>query len=73
MLKQAASYFTWKKPQPQALERSTVKDLPTFDELPAFKSFSGCAWSVWGEDDELGTVNLLTEDLVKTAATEEIR
>ncbi|KZT11175.1 uncharacterized protein LAESUDRAFT_754863 [Laetiporus sulphureus 93-53] len=44
--------------------------LPTFDELPSFHNLTGCAWDVWGKDDELGTVNLLTEDVVKEAAKE---
>jgi hypothetical protein len=47
--------------------------LPTFDELPTYKNFPGCAWEVWGPDDQLGTVNLLTEDVVKKAAEEEIK
>ncbi|KAF9024178.1 hypothetical protein BDZ89DRAFT_1162359 [Hymenopellis radicata] len=54
-------------------EDTTPKALPTFDELPSFKEYKGCAWSVWGEDDQLGTVNLLTEEIVKKAAAEEIR
>ena len=49
---------------------SSEKPLPTFDELPAYKKFPGCAWAVWGPDDQLGTVNLLTEDVVKKAAEE---
>ena len=44
--------------------------LPSFDELPSFRNFPGCAWDVWGKDDELGTVNLLTEDVVREAAKE---
>ena len=52
---------------------SSEKPLPTFDELPAYKNFPGCAWAVWGPDDQLGTVNLLTEDVVKKAAEEEIK
>ena len=52
---------------------SSERPLPTFDELPAYKNFSGCAWAVWGPDDQLGTVNLLTEDVVKKAAEEEIK
>ncbi|KAF8069223.1 hypothetical protein FPV67DRAFT_1111192 [Lyophyllum atratum] len=47
--------------------------LPTFDELPNFKNYPGCAWDVFPEDDELGTVGLLTEEVVKRAAQEEIR
>ncbi|KAL5511947.1 hypothetical protein ACEPAH_5166 [Sanghuangporus vaninii] len=45
-------------------------NLPTFDELPKFHEFSGCAWDLWGEGDELGTINLLTEDVVREAAKE---
>ncbi|RPD71268.1 hypothetical protein L226DRAFT_574034 [Lentinus tigrinus ALCF2SS1-7] len=44
--------------------------LPTFDELPKFKDFSGCAWEIWGKDDQLGTVNLLTDEVVKEASKE---
>ncbi|KZS89845.1 hypothetical protein SISNIDRAFT_458521 [Sistotremastrum niveocremeum HHB9708] len=47
--------------------------LPTFDELPKFRNFTGCAWQVWGSDDQLGTINLLTPDVVQRAAKEEIR
>jgi hypothetical protein len=46
--------------------------LPTFDELPSFHDFKGCAWEVWGKDDELGTINLLTPEVVARAAKEEI-
>ncbi|KAL0947805.1 hypothetical protein HGRIS_013878 [Hohenbuehelia grisea] len=49
------------------------KALPTFDELPMFNDFPGCAWQVWGTEDQLGTVNLLTDEAVKKAAQEEIR
>ncbi|KAK0493303.1 hypothetical protein EDD18DRAFT_416440 [Armillaria luteobubalina] len=49
------------------------RPLPSFDELPNLHNFKGCAWGLWGEEDQLGTVNLLTDDVVKQAATEEIR
>ena len=49
------------------------KKLPTFDELPMFKNMPGCAWTLWGENDQLGTVNLLTEEVVARAAKEEIK
>lgn len=49
---------------------SAERPLPAFDDLPPFKDFSGCAWEVWGKDDQLGTVNLLTDDLVKEASKE---
>ncbi|KAG6827311.1 hypothetical protein H0H92_012359 [Tricholoma furcatifolium] len=35
--------------------------IPAFDDLPKFKDMPGCAWGVWGPDDQLGTVNLLTD------------
>ncbi|KAH9939441.1 hypothetical protein B0H21DRAFT_756933 [Amylocystis lapponica] len=44
--------------------------LPTFDKLPQFHEFTGCAWDVWGKGDQLGTVNLLTDEVVKEAAEE---
>jgi hypothetical protein len=47
--------------------------LPAFKALPHYKNYTGCAWGVWPADDELGTVNLLTEDVVLRAAKEEIR
>ena len=62
---------------PQALSSTmattattTARKLPTFDELPTFKEFTGCAWEVWGKDDQLGTVNLLTPEVVKEASKE---
>ncbi len=47
--------------------------LPKFNELPHYKDFAGCAWDVWPEDDELGTINLLTQEVVLRTAKEEIR
>ncbi len=49
---------------------SAERPLPAFDDLPAFQDFPGCAWEVWGKDDQLGTVNLLTDELVKEASKE---
>ncbi|VDB85209.1 unnamed protein product [Peniophora sp. CBMAI 1063] len=49
------------------------RKLPSFDELPKFHDMPGCAWDVWGAGDQLGTVNLLTDDVVRRAAAEEIR
>lgn len=56
-----------------ATDQVAGKPLPAFDELPPFKNFPGCAWDVWGPDDQLGTVNLLTEEVVQRAAREEIK
>jgi hypothetical protein len=44
---------------------------PAFDELPLRKGDpKGSAWNLWGQDDELGTLNLITEDVTRAAATE---
>lgn len=57
--------------RPESLSPSMAeKQLPSFDELPNFHEFTGCAWEVWGKDDQLGTVNLLTEKVVAEAAQE---
>lgn len=46
--------------------------LPTFDELPPFHDMPGCGW-IWGEDDQLGTVNHLSNEVVQRACREEVR
>lgn len=46
--------------------------LPVFDELPPFHDMPGCGW-IWGEDDQLGTVNLLSDEVVQRACHEEVR
>lgn len=44
---------------------------PAFDELPFRKGDpKGSAWNLWGNDDELGTLNLITEDVTRAAAAE---
>ncbi|KAL4065068.1 hypothetical protein J3A83DRAFT_4435575 [Scleroderma citrinum] len=61
------------RPQEDEVPHKHARGLPTYDELPAFRGLKGCAWELWGKDDELGTVNLLTEDVVQRAAKQEIR
>lgn len=51
----------------------SFNNLPSFKELPNFHEFPGCAWDIWGKGDQLGTVNMLTDEVVKRAASEEIR
>lgn len=47
------------------------RTLPTFDELPVDKSGPpGNAWGLWGKDDELGMLNLITPEVVAAAASE---
>ncbi|KAH9890457.1 putative cyclase-domain-containing protein [Cubamyces lactineus] len=60
---------TQRKPQ-FTMTTAETRRLPAYDELPKFKDFSGCAWEVWGKDDQLGTINLLTDDVVKEASKE---
>lgn len=45
------------------------KPLPSFDELPAVPGNPpNSAWGLWGETDEVGTLNLLTDARVQAAA-----
>jgi hypothetical protein len=48
--------------------------LPDFDHLPEVKGMpQGCAWGLFdrhGKKDVLGTINLLTPDVVKAALAE---
>lgn len=49
-------------------------EIPPFSALPLNSNHPPhSAWAVWGENDELGTLNHLTNDVVVTAAREEIR
>jgi len=49
-------------------------DFPAFDDLPLDKNGPpGNAWGLWGANDELGMLNLLTPEVVATAAATEIR
>ncbi|KAH7020264.1 hypothetical protein EDB80DRAFT_702715 [Ilyonectria destructans] len=45
--------------------RPRFEDLPLNPEDPAWS-----AWGLWGADDELGTLNLLTEETTKNASEE---
>lgn len=50
------------------------KTLPDYDDLPSVRGMPrGCAWGVFdkeGKKDLLGTLNLLTPEVVKSAAAE---
>lgn len=42
---------------------------PSFEQLPLHPHHpQGSAWGLWGDDDERGTLNLLTEDVVRNAS-----
>lgn len=62
-----------RRPLPSSRPQREWRHLPTFKELPRQGGFPGCAWGVWGEGDQLGTVNLLTDFVVARTAKEEIR
>lgn len=52
---------------------SSIK-LPKLSELPLQKGDPHhSAWGLYGKDDELGTLNRLTDEVVLRAAREEIR
>ena len=47
--------------------------LPKFNDLPLRKGDPPhSAWGLYGKDDQLGTLNRLTDDVVLRAAKEEI-
>ncbi|KAI9928604.1 hypothetical protein MW887_001819 [Aspergillus wentii] len=46
---------------------------PQFDHLPLKKGDpKGSAWGLWGDQDERGTLNLITHDVVRAASMESI-
>ena len=52
---------------------SPPPQLPSYDDLPVRAGApAGAAWGVFGDDDEVGTINLLTPERV-IAATSSIR
>ena len=51
-----------------------VNGIPDFDDLPLRKGDPmRAAWGLYGKDDQLGTLNRLTDERVAAAAREEIR
>lgn len=51
----------------------TTGNFPAFEDLPLDKKGPrGNAWGLWGPDDQLGTLNLLTDDTIASAAKENI-
>jgi kynurenine formamidase len=65
-----------REPQPVRVEspapvepRPIPVDLPSYDQLPIREGApAGAAWGVFGDDDQLGTINLLTPERVTQAA-----
>ena len=81
--KKAVSRIAAKKPAPRrprrpiatengtpAAIRPIPADVPAYDELPIRDGApTGAAWGVFGDDDQLGTINLLTPQRVAQAAS----
>lgn len=50
-----------------------TSSIPDFNDLPAVDGMpQGCAWGVFGKDDKVGTLNLLTP-AVRAEACKEAR
>ena len=48
-----------------------MQSRPAFSDLPLNKGDPQLsAWGLWGKGDELGTLNFLTEEVVRAAASE---
>lgn len=48
---------------------SELERVPSYAELPEREGLK-CSWGLWGEDDKLGTLNLLTRERIAAAARE---
>jgi kynurenine formamidase len=50
---------------------TSVESLPSYRDLPVKEGAPpGSSWGIWGDDDQLGTLNLLTEERTRRAAQE---
>lgn len=50
---------------------SQAEKLPSYQELPVKEDAPpGSSWGLWGDDDQLGTLNLLTDERTRRAAQE---
>lgn len=51
-----------------------AKEFPKSSDLPLDKNGPhGNSWGLWGLDDQLGTLNHLSDEVVSKAATENIK
>lgn len=58
-------------PPLEPLSPSKPVHRPRFEDLPIRKGDPECsAWGLWGDEDEAGTLNLLTPDVVARASKE---
>jgi kynurenine formamidase len=57
------------RPAPSPAPRAIAANVPAYDRLPVREGApAGSAWGVFGDDDQVGTINLLTPERVKQAA-----
>jgi kynurenine formamidase len=53
----------------ETVNMSDVENLPSYRELPVRSDAPpGSSWGLWGDDDQLGTLNLLTDERTLEAA-----
>ena len=58
-----------KKAEPKGAQRAAAPKIPSYDDLPVRAGApAGAAWGVFGDNDEVGTINLLTPERVIAAA-----
>lgn len=52
------------------MQQDTTSNLPDYDELPVRPDVpAGSSWGLWGDEDTLGTLNLLTPERVQAATS----
>src|SRR5438445_1682216 len=57
------------RPATSPAPRAIAANVPAYDRLPVREGApAGSAWGVFGDDDQVGTINLLTPERVKQAA-----
>lgn len=55
----------WRPKYPYRHEEHEMNALPDYDELPVKPGKPPhSAWGLWGDDDQIGAINLLTLDRV---------
>lgn len=53
---------------------SKYSEFPSFSALPLQRDGPrGNSWGLWGPNDQIGTLNYLSEDVVARAAKQEIK
>jgi kynurenine formamidase len=61
-------YFTDRPVDARLKQEVALSQIPIYDELPTLPTGERMAWELFGPDDELGCLNFLTPEVVRTAA-----